>query len=777
MGDSIKQSKPKRPASGLLIAAGFSLVLCLVIGVGLFLVVRQRSGLTQPKHGVSALLFNYAEPQPVAYQKYAGSQSCLACHEPAFTPWRASHHALAERPLKPELDTAAFSPSQTFKHGTQTSTVRFTQRRCELLTQGPSGKAETFIADRVIGHDPLRQYLIAKPDGRYQVAEIASDPKKGDWFNVYGNEDRQAGEWGHWTGRGMTWNTMCAACHNTRLRKNYQPATDTYNTAMVEMGVGCEACHGPMADHVAWQKLFPPPPGPRNPSRKDPTLQKMDKNQVFDTCGMCHARRGEFTGDFKPGDSFFDHHSLTIPDETDTFYPDGQIRDEDYEYTAFLGSRMYASKVRCIDCHDPHTAKPRLTGNALCLTCHSAPIPPAPRIVPATHAHHKVNAGGDSCTGCHMPITTYMQRHPRHDHGFTIPDPLLTKQFAIPNACNRCHTNQTETMEWALDWTQKWYGKKMDRPYRARATTIAKARNGEATALDALLKVAREDKNALWRASATGLARRWSQEPKVINALLEQAKDPAPMVRAVSARCLEPTQSTYARSVLGNLLNDPSRAVRVEAAWSLRTTVDTNSLAGQDLMRYLRHNLDQPSGLLQMGVFQNDRNDHEGALASFQKAVSWDGGSAPLHHALAVCLSQNGQSAAAVRELEIACKLVPRDAEYRFKLGLAYHEASQPKAALNALEEAVKLDPQYSQAWYNLGLSYSAAGQSDQALTALSRAEMLNAGSREIPYARATILARLGRVREARSAVSRALELAPGYSEAIQLLQTLSSER
>ena len=50
---------------------------------------------------------------------------------------------------------------------------------------------------------------------------------------------------------------MCAACHNTRLRKNYEPQTNSYHTKMAEMSVGCEACHGPMNDHVAWQKNKP----------------------------------------------------------------------------------------------------------------------------------------------------------------------------------------------------------------------------------------------------------------------------------------------------------------------------------------------------------------------------------------------------------------------------------------------------------------------------------------------------------------------------------------
>ena len=64
---------------------------------------------------------------------------------------------------------------------------------------------------------------------------LAFDPHRQEWFDIYGNEDRKPGEWGHWTGRGMTWNTMCAGCHNTRVRKNYDEATDTFHTTMAEM--------------------------------------------------------------------------------------------------------------------------------------------------------------------------------------------------------------------------------------------------------------------------------------------------------------------------------------------------------------------------------------------------------------------------------------------------------------------------------------------------------------------------------------------------------------
>ena len=638
----------------------------------------------------------------------------------------------------------------------------------QLVTLGLEGTVQPFTAERVIGVDPLLQYLIPAPGGRWQTAELCFDPRKGEWFNVYGDEDRKPGEWGHWTGRGMNWNNMCAVCHNTRLLKNYDARTDSYDTKMAEMGVGCEACHGPMADHNAWQAKHPNQSG-------DPTVRKITRAEMFSACGQCHARRAELTAGFRPGENFFDHHQLTIPDETDLFYPDGQVREEDYEFTAFLGSRMHAAGVRCIDCHEPHTSKLRVPGNLMCMSCHSGTITNgAPKIEQETHSRHKVGTSGDACTDCHMPITVYMQRHPRHDHGFTVPDPRLTKELGIPNACNRCHTNQTP--DWSLEALVKWYGPRTNELMRTRATAIAKARAGDAAAVPALIKMTSAETNYFWRAVAANLLRRWPGETNVTAALLRCVNDTNELVRAMAVRGLEPLAQSGLPPIsqaLKSRLADPVRSVRVEAAWALHHTLDTNSPAGVDLLVSQRHNADQPGGLLQIGGWNMDRGDLATAIENFRRAVSWDTNSAPPRHALAIALSSAGQSAEAVTQLQAACRLAPRDAEYRYQLGLALNEAGQLDAARGALEEAVKLDPQFARAWYNLGLAYSAQEKAERAVEALLRAESLDAHSPQIPYARATILARLGRTEEARAAARRALELQPAYREAADLLQAL----
>jgi tetratricopeptide (TPR) repeat protein len=711
------------------------------------------------------------EPEAQVFARYAGSESCRTCHAEEHAKWQGSHHGLAERPATVALDGAAFHPPRLLKSGSQSWQMRTNGAELQFITAGLSGGAETFKADRAIGVDPLLQYLVPAGNGRWQTVEMTWDPHRGEWFNVFGDEDRKPGEWGHWTGRGMTWNHMCASCHNTRVRKNYEPTADTYRTTMAEMSVGCEACHGPMRDHVDWQKQYTGRSG-------DPTLKRFTAKQTLDTCGMCHARRGELTGDFKPGDDFYDHFRLSIPDESNLFYPDGQIWDEDYEFTSFLSSKMHGAGVRCADCHDMHSGKNLLEGNLLCLRCHDPSVNyEAPKIELAAHSFHKPETPGGNCVDCHMPETTYMQRHPRRDHGFTIPDPLLTKQHGIPNACNRCHADKDA--DWSLSYVEKWYGEKMNRPTRTRAQWVARAKAGERGAHTNLLVMLREEPLPLWRGVAANLLRLWTHDDGVVPALLNATKDTNALVRAMATRALE-EPATHERNpavltALDGLLNDSSRWVRVEAAWGLRDRVTTNSPAGSEMLYAMNYNRDQPLGLMQLGNYFMERGDTTGALAMFKQAVEWDKGSPPFRHSYAIALSRAGNTDEAVRQLAEACRLAPRDAEMRFTYALSLNEAGRMAEATTALEDTVKIDPQFSRAWYNLGLAYNAAQRVPQALEALTRAESANPRDPQAPYAAATILARAGRNREALEAARRALRIAPNYGEAEQLVRQLSS--
>jgi tetratricopeptide (TPR) repeat protein len=726
------------------------------------------------------------------FAEYGGSASCKKCHRAIYATWKDSNHGLAERQPIPAMDERAFNPPRTFQYGSQETSVSQTNGRYEIRTLGSSNTYEQFPVERVIGNDPLRQFLVKFPGGRFQATEAAYDPHRNEWFNVYGSEDRKPGEWGHWTGRGMNWNSMCASCHNTRLRKNYDEASDSYRTTMAESTVSCESCHGPLKAHNEWQKQF------GKSGKKDPSVAKFNPQQTLENCAYCHSRRGELTGDFKPGDHYLDHARLTIVDATDTFYPDGQVHDEDYEFTAFLGSKMHMRGVTCMDCHNPHSAKTNLPGNALCMRCHNGSYANSPIIDPVSHSHHKVfgyDANGASlaidltsykpkeiketggeCVNCHMPQTAYMQRHWRHDHGFTIPDPLLTKELGVPNACNRCH--QDKDADWAQKQCEKWYGDKMGRPSRQRAQIIAAAREGQSKAEDGLLKLFTAEQNSYWRAVAAGLLQPWADKASVSAALQNGLFDTDALVRAECIRALEPAveaNSSGTSDAIRKRLEDQFRSVRIAAAWALRASIDPASKAGGELLHSLEINADQPIGQMQLGAFAIARNDSQRALTNYEKAIQWDPNSAPIRNDYAVVLASLNRSEDAVTQLEKACELEPRNAEYRYRLALGWNERGDIGKTIESLQLAVQLDPRFARAWYNLGLAFNSAGQSEEGLAALRHAESLSPDDPRIPYARATILARLGRFDPARQAAERALQIRPDYKPAAELLRSLQN--
>ncbi len=709
------------------------------------------------------------EDEATAHAGYAGDQSCRACHAAAFEKWSASHHGLAERAPQAALDRAAFVPSQTIKHGSQESTAWADAFVLKLTTLGFDNRIEPYKIERVIGHEPLRQFLVAGTGGRLHTLEATWDPAKKEWFNVFGDEDRKPGEWGHWTGRGMVWNTQCASCHNTRVFKNYDVKTDTFHTSMAQMTVSCEACHGPMKPHVQWQAQHPN-------TKPDPTAVKLSRDAMRDTCAMCHARRTELTGDFKPGDAFFDHFQLAMVDHSDVFYPDGQVRDEDYEYTAFLGSRMHHAGVRCVDCHEPHTGKRLLQGNDLCMRCHTAGgYPNSPPIIPAAHTFHQPQSTGSQCVNCHMPQTVYMQRHPRHDHGFTIPDPLLTKQFGIPNACNRCHTDKD--VDWALKAVEATHGPKMERRTRSRTTLMAKAKLGDHDARDGLVALLKSDETPYWKAAACNLLDQWTGSDEVRAALQTQLQHTDPLVRSAAVRALEPLMEGdpyRVRNSVEPLLADASRSVRIAAAWALRDRVDMASQAGMELQHMLEINADQPSGRMQRGQFHYARGEIPYAIAEMKKAVEWDAGSPPFHRDLAMMHSLAGDPASAIKALLEAIRLAPNDAEYRYLIGLAWHEMGDVDKTIEALRDAVRVEPRHTRAWYNLGLALNAKQQPDAALDALRQGEATAPRDASLPYAAATIHAQAGRKKEALEALYRALNAQPNMPEALELRAQLS---
>ena len=624
---------------------------------------------------------------------YVGSETCRECHSDQYAVWANSHHALAEREVRSDLDDRAFEPSRKFHHASQESQARSSDGKYQIVTLGFGSNVAPYEVARVIGHEPLRQFLTSAPGARWQVQELAYHPGSNDWFDVYGSEDRQPGEYGHWTGRGMNWNSQCADCHNTRLVKNYELGTDSYHTEMAEVGVACEACHGPLKAHVEWRRKYP------YSKNAEPSPPVVKRSQTLDTCGSCHSRRDELTGNFQPGESFFDHFSLEILDDNGRWYADGQVKDEDYEFASFLGSRMNQGGVHCRDCHRSDSG----TGNALCMRCHTGMFPGftnAPPINPAEHGHHNLADSGGQCIGCHMPTTVYMQRHARHDHGFTIPDPMLTKQLGIPNACNRCHKDKS--VDWAVDNTDKWYGSKMNRHTRERAQWIAAALRQDITAKDYLIRMLTNGvESPYWRAVAASFLWRLTEDPATKQSLTMALDDKHPLVREKAVRALEgfvAKEDSEIKERVTLLLNDPVRSVRVAAAWVLRATVDLDTGAGRELRGALDFQADQPLGQYKWALLELARNHSSEALSHLQKAIKWDPFSPPFRCTTAVVLNGMGRIQEALETLQEAEKFCSTDPQIPYAQASILFRQGRRQEAKVRVETALKIDPDFEPA-------------------------------------------------------------------------------
>ncbi len=687
-----------------------------------------------------------AAPRPtVASATTQTSGTCRECHEPVFVAWSGSDHALANRMIDPAREgpaLATFAP--------------------------PPGVGSGAAPVARLGNKPLWQPLIPAPGGRWQPHELAFDPAKGDWFNVFGNEQRQPGEWGHWTGRGMNWNSMCAQCHMTGYQKNYDAPQDAYRSTWVEHGVGCIQCHGPTK----------PGHGAKDaPKVVSPAPFHGDRAKMMQTCAPCHARGEQLTLDFQPGDSYHDHYRVTLPVEPGIYYPDGQQRDEDFNWTSVLLSRMGHAGVTCLDCHDPHTGKTIIpaSNNVLCLQCHGAPgrvmasgIRALP-IDPLPHSHHAEGSTGNSCVACHMPTTNYMERAPRHDHGWLKPDPLLTKELGIPNACSKCH--QDKTVDWAITSADQWYGARLNSPQRARARAVAEAQAGKATAVAALLPLFPTETVPAWRATFLSLLAPWSAQPEVQAAARASLAAVDPVERAAAVRLV--ATSPQAAELLPPFLKDPVRLVRVDAEWALSTSLPADSPTRRELDAYLSLSIDQPVGRLRYGQDMANRGQLAAAEREIALATEWDPNSAGIFEVHGMVLAGLNRLSEAAAKLRRASDLSPTDGQRALQAGLAYAEAGVLTEAEKMFQTAVQRDPQFHRAWYNLGLLFAQSNRLPAAVTALRQAETVAPTAADYPYALATVLLRTGDAVGAKAAAERTLRLDPAHQAARQLLRAV----
>lgn len=688
-------------------------MLLLLVGIGFALFLAFRPGAPD----VPAAADVQASPLPT----YVGSAACAGCHAEAASAWQGSQHARAMQPAQGDAVLAKVD-GRGFRH--RGGETRFAGRDGKLFvnTAGQDGKVREFEVSHTFGIYPLQQYLVSFPDGRRQALGVAWDSRPREdggqrWFHLFPEDGALPGEARHWTAIDQNWNYQCADCHSTNLRKNYDAASGRFSTTWSEISVGCEACHGPGSEHLAWAAKTPAEraagagkgltarlderQGARwRPDAVAPQRSAPRKTQrEIEVCARCHARRGQFSDEHVAGQPLLDAYQPALL-EAGLYFSDGQQRDEVFTYGSFLQSRMNAAGVTCSDCHEPHGGKVRAEGNALCTQCHAAT-----RFDSAEHHHHPAGAGAQ-CVACHMPARTYMGVDRRRDHSFRIPRPDRSQSLDVPNACDTCHAKQGAA--WAAQAIKRWYPEPKGGA-QDFAETFRMAERGEAAAMPKLRAIVADAGRPAWvRASALrllglsldGEAAGDPANRSAVTGQLEAADDTLRWSAVAAMAGFPVRERAY---YLAPRLGDPRRLIRIEAARHLageaeaalaETARPAFAAALKELIAAEGFNADRPEAMTRLGDLYAARGQGAEAEQAYRRATEIDPGFAPAWVNFAQLLEQQGHGSQAMELLRQAARRNERSAEIRHALGLSLIRQGRRDEALAQLGRAAELRPE-----------------------------------------------------------------------------------
>ncbi len=732
---------------------------------------------------------------------YAGSETCRGCHQAEYDAWRGSHHDLAMQPANPDTVLGDFS-NAAFEH--RGETTRFFRRDGKYMveTRGGDGVRQAFEVAYTFGVVPLQQYLVGFPDGRYQALTVAWDTRPAAdggqrWFHLYPGEETPPGDELHWTAPAHNWNFACAECHSTRLRKNYDAATDSYRTSWFEIDVACEACHGPGGRHVSVARAaadgtaeYPADHGlpARFDGRGQWVLRPGQRSAVLEApsegapeiemCGRCHSRRSQFSEAYVHGRPLADTHRVQLLIEG-LYYPDGQILDEVYVYGSFRQSLMHARGVTCSDCHEPHSLKLRGEGNAVCTACHAPPLYDA-----KAHHHHAPGSDGAACVACHMPSRTYMVVDPRRDHGLRSPRPDLSLALGVPNACSDCHADRGD--QWSADALKGWFGTAKGPAYQRYGPVLKAARAGEAAAGDGLARLALDGSTPVM-ARATALSEMDAfLEPGLLPAIQAGLAATDSLMRRATVETLQGVDAGTRLQLVAPLLGDPVRDVRLAAASALSDLrpgdIEDPQLraalerAFEEYLAAERLNADRAEHWVNLAGFHFRQGNTGEAEMGYAEARRRDRRFVPVYVNQADMYRALGRDEAGERVLREGLEAVPRAASLHHALGLLLVRTGRREEALASLAEAYRLEPRDPRLGYVYGVAAENGGDPELALRVWGEVVKRHPNDRETLVVLTMTLYRRGELRRALGHAEHLAALSPGDQAWAQVVDGIRAE-
>jgi predicted CXXCH cytochrome family protein len=400
-----------------------------------------------------------------------------------------------------------------------------------------------------------------------------------------------------------------------------------YETEVAELGISCEACHGPGAEHVRLN---------HNPARRlalqqsragDPSIvhpERLTVQRRDEICARCHGALvpKEQTWDSRTHrDPFIAGQELTKfntffwseaeqaklagvpqiahgPAGTEPidgrFWGDGTPLTTALEYNGMALSACYEQgqgTMSCLSCHTMHgddpnfLLKPGMNSNRACYQCHAEY-----RDKLTEHTHHAANSAGSLCYNCHMPHVVYSLLATHRSHRIESPSVAATVKTGKPHACNLCHLDKS------LGWTQAQLARWNDGPNKSE---VKLSPDQEAISAAVLTLAQADARSRAMLAGAFGHS--WAHEASgadwtgaLITRLLDEERYPA--VRYLLHRSLRLTHGVRGSAGYDYLAEPKTRAAQLV---SLRIMFDS-----RPVMREIPGVPLTPDGLLDEAVLR-----------------------------------------------------------------------------------------------------------------------------------------------------------------------------
>jgi hypothetical protein len=329
---------------------------------------------------------------------FAGSATCASCHKDIYRSHISTAHYLDSRPGSKEYIKGSFDSGKNhFVYNKETEVVleqkdhRFFQTS---FTNGHESQSHPF--DIVVGSGRKGQTYLYWNNGNLFQLPISYSTALDSWCNSPGYPADAA-----IFNRRVP--SYCLECHSTyagieernTADKGTEDKEDIFNKDQIIYGIDCEKCHGPAAEHVAFQTAHPL----EKKGMYIINAKNLSRQQRLDVCALCHSGariqlRPAFS--FKVGDTL-DKFSLAKYNNEDA----ATLDVHGNQYGLLTSSKCFRlSQMDCSSCHNVHVNEANSAGlfSQRCMTCHNesshitCSIMQTPGLILS-----------NNCIDCHMP--------------------------------------------------------------------------------------------------------------------------------------------------------------------------------------------------------------------------------------------------------------------------------------------------------------------------------------------------------------------------------------